>query len=92
LAEYVKILINYFYSIMVRNLRESIPKATGQYFIKSLKQNTRFFLLTELAKEISHLYDEYLKEDPEVMRKRNYYIDLLKVLRSCDKVLMYDDE
>ena len=90
LAEYVKILINYFFSIMIRNLRESVPKVTGFYFIRSLKNDVRFYLLNEVSKEFS--YENFLEEDPEVARTRNFYIDLMKVLKNCDKIVLYDEE
>ena len=90
LAEYVKILINYFYSLMITNLRENIPKTTGYYYIRTLKQDARFFLLNTLTKEF--MYENYLEEDPEVATKRNYFIDLMKVLKNSEKILQYDDE
>ena len=39
LANYVKSLVDFIYSEMIRSLREYIPKATGNFFIKSLKSN-----------------------------------------------------
>ena len=41
LADYVKALIDYIYAEMIRNLREYLPKATGNFYIKSLKSNMR---------------------------------------------------
>jgi hypothetical protein len=76
---------------MIRNLRESVPKATGKYFLNLLKENTRFYLLKEMTSDIL-VYESYLEEDPEVMEKRNFYISLMKVLKNCDKTLLYDDE
>jgi len=90
LAEYVKILINYFFSLMITNLRENIPKTTGYYYIRTLKQDARFFLLNTLTKEF--MYENYLEEDPEVAKKRNYFIELMKVLKNSEKTLQYDDE
>ncbi len=75
---------------MIRNLREEIPKVTGYYFINSLKQNLRFFLLTELTREMA--YEDYLEEDPEVAKRRDYYLNLMKVYKNCEKILQYDEE
>lgn len=75
---------------MVRNLREAIPKITGHYYINGLKSNLRFYLLTEITKEMS--YENYLEEDPEVAKNRNYYINLMKVLKNSDKILQQDEE
>ena len=75
---------------MVRNLREVIPKSTGYFFVNSLKQNTRFFLLNEMQKEFST--ENFLQEDPEISKTRNFYLDLMKILKSCEKTLVYDEE
>jgi hypothetical protein len=75
---------------MVRNLREYIPKTIGQYYIKSIKESLRFYLLTEINK---HIYSEnFLQEDPEVARKRDYYINLYKILKNSEKVMLGDEE
>jgi len=76
---------------MIRNLRESVPKATGNYFLNILKNETRFYLLKELTSDIS-TYEFYLEEDHDVMERRNYYINLMKTLKNCDKMLLYEEE
>jgi hypothetical protein len=47
-------------------------------------------MLTEITREL--LYEDYLQEDKDVERKRNYYINLMKILKSCEKLMQYDDE
>ena len=89
LANYVKILMNHFYSIMVRILREFVPKTIGEIYIKPFKQSLRFYLLTEINKNDGN---NYLEEDPEVARKRNYYINLMKILKNSEKVMLGDEE
>jgi hypothetical protein len=75
---------------MVRNLRESIPKATGHFFINTFKENLRFSLLNEITKE--YAYENFLEEDPEIANRRNFFIELMKVLKNCEKILQYDEE
>lgn len=77
---------------MVRNLRESIPKTTGFFYINSIKESLRFYLLNELTKEFAYGAENYLEEDPEVANKRNYYLGLMKVLKNCEKIIQYDEE
>jgi len=77
---------------MVRNLRESIPKTTGFFYINSIKESLRFYLLNELTKEFSYGEVNYLEEDPEVANKRNYYLSIMKVLKNCEKIIQYDEE
>jgi hypothetical protein len=75
---------------MVRNLREVIPKSTGYFFINSIKQNTRFYLLNEIQKDFAT--EDFLQEDPEVSKTRNFYLNLMKVLKASEKTLLYDEE
>jgi hypothetical protein len=71
-------------------LREYVPKAIGQYYIGPVKQSLRFYLLTEINK---HIYgDNVLEEDPEVKRRREYYLNLYKILKNSEKVMLADEE
>jgi hypothetical protein len=75
---------------MVRNLREYVPKTIGHNYIKPIKENLRFYLLTEIN---HHIHTEnFLDEDPEVKRRREYYVGLYKVLKNSEKVLLADEE
>ena len=89
LADYVKALIDYIYSEMIRNLREYLPKATGNFYIKSLKSNMRFYLLAYLSKNPQFV--ENLEEDQEQAEKRGYYIETTKTLKKISKQISYDD-
>ena len=71
LANYVKSLVDFIYSEMIRNLREYIPKAAGNFFIKSLKTNMNFYLLQYISKNPEMCDD--LEEDQDVAQKRAYY-------------------
>ena len=68
LANYVKSLVDFIYSEMIRSLREYIPKATGNFFIKSLKSNMNFYLLQYISKNPEICED--LEEDQDVAQKR----------------------
>ncbi len=75
---------------MVRSLREVIPKSTGYFFINSLKQSTRFYLLNEINKDLGT--EDFLQEDPEIAKTRNFYLGLMKVLKASEKTMLYDEE
>lgn len=81
--------MNYFFQVSVRNIRESVPKALGFHFIKPLK-NLRSHILFEIVR-ISQ-FDELLSEDPEISRKRKYFISLLSILKKSEKVMITDEE
>ena len=90
LANYVKSLVDFIYSEMIRNLREYIPKATGNFFIKSLKSNMNFYLLQYISKNPEICQD--LEEDQDVAQKRIYYIDAQKKLKKINKTIGLDEQ
>ena len=90
LANYVKSLVDFIYSEMIRSLREYIPKATGNFFIKSLKSNMNFYLLQYLSKNPEICQD--LEEDQDVAQKRVYYIDAQKKLKKINKAIGLDEQ
>ena len=90
LANYVKSFVDFIYSEMIRSLREYIPKATGNFFIKSLKTNMNFYLLQYISKNPEMCQD--LEEDPDVAQKRIYYIDAQKKLKKINKAIGLDDQ
>ena len=90
LANYVKSLVDFIYSEMIRNLREYIPKAAGNFFIKSLKTNMNFYLLQYISKNPEMCDD--LEEDQDVAQKRAYYIDAQKKLKKINKAVGVDEQ
>ena len=90
LANYVKNLVDFIYSEMIRNLREYIPKATGNFFIKSLKTNMNFYLLQYISKNPEMCDD--LEEDQDVAQKRAYYIDAQKKFKKINKAIGVDEQ
>lgn len=89
LADYCKALIDYIYAEIIRNLREYLPKATGNFYIKSLKTNMRFYLLSYISKNPQFV--ESLEEDQEQAEKRSYYVETTKTLKKIMKQISYDD-
>lgn len=75
---------------MIRDLREQIPKVTGEFLIKPIKQNLRFYLMTEI--KVSETANELLKENSDVKKKREYYLNAMKHLKDAEKNLNLDDE
>lgn len=90
LVEYIKFLANYYHSLIIRDLREQIPKITGEFLIKPIKNNLRFHIMTEL--NVSETAADLLKENSEVKKKREYYINAMKYLKEAEKNLNLDDE
>lgn len=88
LALYVKKMVDYYYGLTIRNLRESIPKAMAFNFIREMK-NLRAHLLLQL---VSMGSENLLQEDPMIADKRKYYTDILKILEKSEKMMLADDE
>lgn len=67
-----------------------MPKITGQYLIKPVKEDIRFYLLQEVrnTEDICDL----LKENSAVKEKRDFYIDTMKHLKEAEKYLNLTDE
>ena len=90
LADYVKSLVDYIYAEIIRSLREYIPKSTGNFFIKSLKRNMRFYLLQFISKNVE--FSQEFEEDQEVAQKRKYYSESQKKLKKINKDIGMDDQ
>lgn len=74
---------------MVRNLREYVPKSISYNYIRSLKQQMKFYLLKEVnGAEESH---EFLAEDPEIAKRREFYSNLYNTMRAAEKVMLADE-
>ncbi len=58
--------------------------------IKPIKQNLRFYLMSEV--KVSENAVELLKENSDIKKKRDYYINAIKYLKDADKNLNLDDE
>ena len=90
LADYVKALVDYIYAEIIRSLREYIPKSTGNFFIKSLKKNMRYYLLQFISKNVE--FSQEFEEDQEDAQKRKYYIESQKKLKKINKDIGVDDQ
>ena len=90
LADYVKALVDYIYSEIIRSLREYIPKSTGNCFIKSLKTNMKFYLLQFISQNVQ--FSQEFEEDQEVAQKRKYYVESQKKLKKINKDINADDQ
>ena len=90
LADYVKSLVDFIYSEIIRNLREYVPKTAAHFFIKSLKNNMRFYLLQYLSRNPE--FSQELEEDQDIAQKRTFYIDAQKKLKRINKNISCDDQ
>jgi len=88
ISEYVKKIIDYYYELIVRNLRESIPKTFGNYYVKNMKNMRSALLISVLSEKNEDLFSE----DPNIAMKRKYHYDILKILEKSEKLMLSDSE
>jgi len=67
-----------------------MPKITGQFLIKPIKEDIRFYLLQQIRNEENIV--DLLQENSAVKEKRDFYIDTMKYLKEAEKNLNIVDE
>ena len=67
-----------------------MPKITGEFLIKPIKEDIRFYLLQQIRNEKDIV--DLLKENSAVKEKRDFYLDSMKHLKDAEKSLNMVDE
>ena len=82
--------IEAYFKLIVRNLRDSIPKLMGNYLIKEIEENMQLKLYNKLynAREITDL----LSEPESVAERRKELNDMIKVMRNAQKIIRRDPD
>ena len=82
--------IEAYFKLIVRNLRDSIPKVMGNYLIKEIEENMQLKLYNKLynAREMTDL----LSEPESIAERRKELNDIIKVMRNAQKVIRRDPD
>ena len=82
--------IEAYFKLIVRNLRDSIPKIMGNYLVKEIEENMQLKLYNKLynARELTDL----LSEPESVAERRKELNDMIKVMRNAQKILRRDPD
>ena len=82
--------IEAYFKLIVRNLRDSIPKLMGNYLIKEIEENMQLKLYNKLynAREMTDL----LSEPESVAERRKELNDMIKVMRNAQKIIRRDPD
>ena len=82
--------IEAYFKLIVRNLRDSIPKIMGNYLVKEIEENMQLKLYNKLynAREMTDL----LSEPESVAERRKELNDTIKVMRNAQKILRRDPD
>ena len=82
--------IEAYFKLIVRNLRDSIPKVMGNYLVKEIEENMQLKLYNKLynAKEITDL----LSEPESIAERRKELNELIKVMKNAQKIIRRDPD
>ncbi|MCQ2973125.1 MAG: dynamin family protein [archaeon] len=82
--------IEAYFKLIVRNLRDSIPKIMGNYLVKEIEDNMQIKLYNKLynAREMTDL----LNEPESVAERRKELTALIKVMRNAQKIIRRDPD
>lgn len=82
--------IEAYFKLIVRNLRDSIPKIIGNNLVKSIEDNMQLELYNMLNKTSDVVSS--LNEPEEVTYKRKKLNDQIKVMRDAQKIIRRDPD
>ncbi|GAB66726.1 dynamin-like protein [Plasmodium cynomolgi strain B] len=77
-----------YFNIVLRNVRDSVPKIIGYFLIRKLQEKMQFELYSDLNSE-QKLYD-LLNEPPHVVKEREHLNRQLDILKKANQVLLKD--
>ena len=82
--------IEAYFKLIVRNLRDSVPKIIGKYLVKELEENMQIKLYNKLynAKEMTDL----LNEPESIAERRKELNDMIKVMKNAQKIIRRDPD
>ena len=82
--------IEAYFKLIVRNLRDSIPKIMGNFLVKEIQENMQLKLYNKLynAREITDL----LSEPESVAERRKELNNLIKVMKNAQKIIRRDPD
>ncbi|KEG02383.1 dynamin GTPase [Plasmodium vinckei vinckei] len=77
-----------YFSIVLRNVRDSVPKIIGYFLIRRLQEKMQFELYSDLNSE-QKLF-ELLNEPLHVLKEREHLNHQLEILKKANQVLLKD--
>ena len=86
----LRIRIDSYFSLVVRNVRDRVPKTIGYFLVHNCQNKIQFHLYNEINtnKELA----SSLGEHPAITEERNSLTKRLQILNRSSKVLLRDPE
>ena len=84
-SEEMRKRIEAYFKLIVRNLRESVPKIIGKYLVKEIEDNMQ----TELNNLVYKLnYTEnILNENEKIIERRKEFKNMIKIMKNAQKII-----
>ena len=79
-----------YFKLIVRNLRDSIPKAIGNNLVRSIQENMKLKLYNMLHQ--SREVIEVLNEPESIMIRRKELTEQVKIMRNAQKIIRSDPD
>ena len=82
--------IEAYFKLIVRNLRDCIPKIMGNFLVKEIQENMQLKLYNKLynAREMTDL----LNEPENIAERRKELNDMIKVMKNAQKIIRRDPD
>ncbi|EGR28835.1 hypothetical protein IMG5_168710 [Ichthyophthirius multifiliis] len=82
--------IDVYYNIIIRNVRDSIPKAIGFFLVKAAQEQLQFQIYNEIMRNESSLSS--IQEPSNIAEERENIRQTMEVLQKAQRVLKRDPE
>ena len=82
--------IEAYFKLIVRNLRDSIPKCIGNNLVKEIENNMQIELYNQLYK--SNEVVSLLNEPEHIAIRRKELVELIKVMKNAQKIIRRDPD
>jgi len=82
--------IEAYFKLIVRNLRDSIPKCIGNNLVKEIENNMQIELYNQLYK--SNEVVSLLNEPEHIALRRKELVELIKVMKNAQKIIRRDPD
>lgn len=82
--------IDSYFNLVIRNVRDRVPKAIGYFLVKKVQDKIQFHLYSEINKNTK--MSEVLGEHPAITQERNDLSRTCDILKNAAKVLQRDPD
>lgn len=79
--------LNVYFGIVLRNMRDSVPKIIGHFLVRNVQQNMQYKIYTALTQQKQEEMEVFFGESPHIARDRELHKEQLDVLNKAMNLL-----